>query len=128
MQSWNAIGLFCDDIREENRTLLGIFTDHLALGRLPGALPKMGIYVRVHVAADAPPQRISVHLVSPDNSTELGGFDLDFVKRTQEDSRRNEMPLAGFIVTAIAAPMIFSQAGQIHLVARFGDEETICGN
>ena len=109
MRSWHAIGLFCEDIREENRTLLGIFSDHLAFPSLPGILSKMGVYVRIHVDLKAPAQNISALLRAPEKEmSRLGRFDLDSIKKAQADSLSNKLPLTGFVITAIAAPMMFN--------------------
>ena len=128
MSSWHAIGLFCEDIREENRSVLGIFADNLLLPTLPATLARMGMYVRVNVPSDTIPQRISVAIGNPDGDNELMHIDLEAVKDALEGSKKNELSLAGFILTAIASPMTFNKPGQLYLVARYGDEEMICGN
>jgi hypothetical protein len=128
MQSWSAVGFFCDDIREEAKTVIGIFPDNLALQHVPGGIPKMGMYVRIHLASDVSAQKISVFLRTPDGDNEIGLFDVEFVRNTQKESQKNSLPLAGFVCTAIAAPMMFNRSGQIQLIARFGEEEKVCGN
>jgi hypothetical protein len=88
----------------------------------------MGMYVRVNLASDAPPENISAFFRTPDGDSELGVFEAEKVKKTQEDTRKHSLPLVGFIFVAIASPMVFRQSGQITLVARVGDEEAVCGN
>jgi len=128
MHEWNAVGLFCDDIREENRTLVGIFPDRLAFSTLPAVLPKMGIYVRVNVNANAEARDISVRLRWSGGEHNLGHFPSDFVRNAQLEILTAELPLAGFVVTAMASPMQFNAPEQFLLLVRFGDEERICGN
>src|SRR5947199_412358 len=52
MQSRHAIGIFCEDIREEKNevySLIGVMPDNINVPATPGMLPKLAIYARFHV-------------------------------------------------------------------------------
>src|SRR5688572_15722901 len=95
--SIQAIGFFCEDIRDEKSgqdTLIGILPDHLAVPAFPGMLPKLGIYVRIHLSLDANPKIIRVKLKQPDATfVELAVFD-SLIGSSIKDASDNKLPLS----------------------------------
>lgn len=131
MQAWNAVAVFCEDIREETRnlnSLMGVFPDNMNVPKIPGAFSKIGFYARVHVNAKADVGAISVYLRLPDGHEDsLQTVAADLVKKEQKKSRENQRPNAGFIVQGILNGLPITQEGQLQLIVRVGDEETVAG-
>ena len=49
--AFSAIGIFCEDIRQEKSeqdTLIGILPDNVNVPSIPGMFPKLGLVVRMH--------------------------------------------------------------------------------
>src|SRR5262245_1416449 len=68
VMNFSVIALFCEDIREEKSgqdTIIGILPDALNVPQFPGALPKLGIYVRFHLNAESEFRSIRTRLRIP---------------------------------------------------------------
>lgn len=130
MPPWQAVGLFCEDIREEKSgqdTLVGILPDNVNLTKIPGVIPKLCLYVRVHVDLEADITAIVASLRFPDGTEQsLGSFDSDFIKKTQKEAREKGAPFAGFIAKGIGGPLNVSVPGQILAIAKIDNEEVVC--
>src|SRR5271166_4517656 len=129
MRPWHAIGVFCDDIRQEVSaiSLMGVYPDNLSVPRI-GALPRLGTYIRIHIDPSTEISSISAKICFPNGmENEIGRFDTDHIKSTQSDSRQKGAPWSGFIITALAINVPIDAAGRILLVAVIGDEELVCG-
>ena len=62
MRDWNAVCLFCEDVREKHGdTLLGIFPDNINVADIQHHL-RLGVYVRIHINVDSKIQSISAKL------------------------------------------------------------------
>jgi hypothetical protein len=132
MRPWHAVALFCEDIRDEQgpkKSLMGVLPDNLTVPETPGALPKLGIYVRINLDPSTKDVgEIAVKLRFADGTeNSLGGFDADTVKRSLLDARSKGAPWCGFVLTALAIPFPVTNSGQILAVALVGDEEVVCG-
>ena len=130
-QPWNIVGLFCEDIREEKtgHTLLGIFPDNMNVASLPGALPKLGIYIRCHIDPLLEIKSLSAKLRFVDGEeTQLASFDEATIKKTQADTREKGTPLAGFIMLAVAMMVQIKAAGRLLVIVNVGDTEILAGS
>ena len=129
MRTWQALGVFCEDIREEKQgsSLMGVMPDNVAVGSIPGAFPKIGIYVRCQVSPSTDAGEITVKVRYSDGSeSELGGFDADLVRKTQQAAIETGIPWAGFIVSALASPFPIQKSGIVQVLANFAGEEVVC--
>ena len=125
---WNIVGVFCEDIREEKtgHTLIGILPDNLSVPEVPGAIPKLGIYVRCHVETHANVGPISLKLKFADGEiVKLADFSEAKVKATQEDARNKGAPLAGFVLLAVAVMVQIRTTGRILAIVEIGKEEVL---
>lgn len=131
MRDWNAVCLFCEDVREEKNgdTLLGIFPDNVNLPVIPTAFPKLGVYVRIHAVVNSKIQSISAKLRTA-NGEEIpfGSFDEEKIKETFARSEKQGAPTSGFIIRGTAAPFGVLAAGRILMLVKVNDEEIICGS
>lgn len=128
-----AVALFCDDIRHESagtQSLVGIFPDNLAISELPGALPRLSIYFRYECDTDNPPKSLRIEVIAP--WAEAPIFSNEIPSATIEqgisDSRRDKLPLTGFIASLSMANFPLLESGLI-LVKVIVDEGegVICG-
>src|SRR5204863_1010 len=98
----SAIGIFCEDIREEKSgqvTLVGILPDNVVMPRIPPEIaeknpsarpiiPRIALYVRVHVGADEAMQPLRLKLILPnDSEMEIGTIDTDLITKSQNEAR-----------------------------------------
>jgi hypothetical protein len=130
MRSWHAVGLFCEDIRQEQngQSLMAIWSDNLHVPGLPAILQRISVFIRIHIDPHASVGSISAVLRLFDGSeNSIGGFTEDNVKDTQKASRESGLPWAGFMLSAIAFGFPISSSGKLLLVVRVGDEELVCG-
>jgi hypothetical protein len=130
MPEWNAVCIFCEDIREENNgeTLLGVFKDNLAVPPPPGFVGKIGVFVRVNVPVTSKAGDISVRLTTIDGKDmPIGTFAEIDVKNTLAESAKRGAPLSGFIFRGVASPFLVPQYGRVNVYTKMGAEEILCG-
>jgi len=131
MASWNAIGLFCEDVREEKQTysIVGILPDNMHLSSVPSAIPKLGIYLRTHIDVSTNVESISAKLRYPDGSEQaLSEFDPTLIRDTLNHSRATGAPIAAFIISGVASPMPITMAGRILIIVQVDKDEMVCGS
>jgi hypothetical protein len=116
MPHFSAIGLFCEDIREEKSgqdTIIGVMPDNMNVPTVPGALPKLALYLRILFDPAYDLGQINVKLVLPDNKEmPLGSWDKAVVEKAITDSQTNNIPIVGLIFKAILAPFPVAAAGK----------------
>jgi hypothetical protein len=124
----NVVGIFCEDVREEKtgHTIIGIFPDNMEVPHMPGAIPKLGIYVRCHVDPMADIGEVSLKLKFPNGEeSALSKFDEAAVKKTQADTRAKETPLCGLILIAVLGMVQLREPGRISAIVTLGGEEVL---
>jgi hypothetical protein len=131
-----AIGLFCEDIREEKQgtnTLIGILPDNMvvqALG-LPEQsgqpfFPKLALYVRINVGSETHIDTLSVKLRLPDGSVlDLTVFDKELIEKSRLDAP--ESPFMGLISKAVFGPTPMPVNGRFEAIVELNGSETVCG-
>lgn len=133
MQSPSVTCLFCEDLREEKSgqdTLIGILPDNVAVPAFPGAMPKLAIYVRIHLDAAAPiPKSIVAKLVLPDGQElDLPPWDKAVIDKGFDDAKANGTPLVGFILRAVLTTLQISKAGVMVLKVTIDGTDYIAAN
>ncbi|MBY0532749.1 MAG: hypothetical protein K2P86_12345 [Xanthobacteraceae bacterium] len=131
MPRWQAVGLFCDDLRDETRSktsLIGIFPDNLFVSDIPVGILKIGFTVRIYVNTDSEAEEVSAKIKFADGEEkEIASFDKQFVANTIQKNRDRNLPIVGFVTGAVAGNLHVTKEGPILLIAKFGSEERICG-
>src|SRR5204863_9495434 len=101
MRPITAIALFCEDIREEQQgtsDIVGVLPDNLSVGPGPGFLPKLAIYLRIHLD-----HAVSVHtirariILSDGRGLDMAHFDLGSVEVAKKESIQNSIPCTGLV-------------------------------
>jgi hypothetical protein len=127
----NIVGLFCEDVREEKtgHTVIGIFPDNVNVPALPGALPKLGVYVRCHLDPRAKIKNLSAKLRLADGEEiQLASFDEATIKKTQAEAREKGTPIAGFIMIAVAMMVKVKEAGLMLAIVNVGGTEVLAAS
>jgi hypothetical protein len=127
----SAVGVFCEDIREEaanKHSLVGILPDNINAPALPSVLPKLGVYVRVIADVSWKPAPIALHLRPPDGTThQLGAFPMEGIAEELARAKAGKSPFVTFVFQAVAAPFPLLSEGRIFLVVTVGKREFRCG-
>jgi hypothetical protein len=131
MPRWDAIGFFCEDIRQETNgveTIIGVMPDNVAVEGA-GIMPKLGMYVRIHVTPDIDVQGISasVDFFDGEHRQLIGAFSRDQIETEKENARNSGSSLIGFIIRGLLTPFPVPHLGPVRLKAKVGEEEIICG-
>ncbi len=126
----NAIGLFCEDIREEKSgqvTLIGILPDNVNVPPAPdnakAILPKLGLYVRVHLGMDDEPGPMTIKLVFPDDSElMLGNFEPNLIATAKRQAQERRLPIAGLVSHAVLSGLQASVPARIMAILESAGE------
>src|SRR5258705_6911835 len=132
----SVVSIFCEDIREERSgqdTIIGILPDNMLVPmsgtpRPMQALPKLCVYVRIHLDIDSRPQSISSGLFSPDGiELVLQTWDPSTIDTAYSQARANGMPVVGLVLKAIMGPFPVPSPGKIVSKVTIDDVEFIGG-
>jgi hypothetical protein len=131
MIGWTALGFFADDYREEKRslnTIVGMHPDNMTVMQIPSMIPKLAVIVRFQVETSLEAKPIAVDLKYPDGyEHHIGDFDQAAVADAIEKNREKNLPFVGFVLSAVAYGLGIPKAGQFHILAKYGDEQRLCG-
>jgi hypothetical protein len=132
MQKLSVICLFCDDVREEKsgtETLVGVLPDNLSIDKIPSAIPKLGMYFRIHLDPKFDPGRLTTKLKMEDGSViELGEIDRSVLDRTRVEAEKHGAPITGLIFRAIASPFSVPFPGRVLAILDCDGEEYLAGS
>lgn len=130
MEGTTAIGIFCEDVREEKSgqvTLVGIFADNLNVPEFPSAIPKLGMFMRVNMDPNNPPKEITSHLKTPwGPDMSLGHADSVLIKTAVDQSRANHLPVAGILMKTVISPFEIPSPGQAVVSITVDGKESVC--
>jgi hypothetical protein len=130
MKPYEAVGVFCDDIREEvggKITLIGIYSDNVNVTSIPGAFVQLSVYVRVHINLNFDAKEVILLMRLADGEEiQVGDFDPRIIKaqRAQQDTS-NPSPYVGLVMQAQFIQLAIKQTGRMLAVVRINGEETI---
>jgi hypothetical protein len=128
-----AIGLFCEDIREERSgqdTIIGVLPDRINITSLPGMLPKLCLYVRVHVSPPEEVGPIVARIIMPDGKTLAEGkMEDEKIEQSRSKAAKDGHPYMGVILKFVIAPLPITQEGRISAEVDIGGrkEKEVCG-
>ncbi len=133
----NVVGVFCEDIREEKSgqvSLVGILPDNVNISQPPpdrpnsrATIPKLGVYVRIHIGVDYDPGAMSLKLRLPDGrEIDLGAVDKFLLDKAKNDARARQLPIAGIISQAVLMGFVLPQSGIITAILEAGQEKHVC--
>ncbi len=124
----SAIGIFCDDLREEKteqETIVGVFPDNIMFPSVPGGFSKLALYVRITFPSDANPGEIEVRMVMPDGNEFRSNVDPALVEKTRIDSQEQGNPISTIISRLVFGGFMVTKLGRIIVHARIGSREMI---
>lgn len=128
-----AISIFCEDIRDEindQRTLVGLLPDNIAVSATPGMLPKLGLYTRMMIPVEAPCDGgLQVTLKSPSGTVVIEApVEIDKIAMAQADSKAQGAPVAIILTSMLASPFAITEVGRFVVTARYMNEEYYSGS
>jgi hypothetical protein len=130
MPPFSFIGIFCEDIREEvggTHTVVGVLPDNVNIGRLPGMLPKLGVYIRIHLDKEANPKTLKARMKVPGGTIfEIADFG-ELIGPTKEQTEATNVPFAGLVAKSTFTPLPINQIGRIEAIVEVDGTEYICG-
>jgi hypothetical protein len=132
IQQFTILGLFCEDIREEQsgiETLVGILPDNISVPSVPGMMPKLCVYVRINFPPSFQMQPGTIVLRFPDGvEAPVGDLSDELIATARENTIAEGGLLAGIKSRATLSGLTFKEAGRLHLIAKLGDKEYLCGS
>lgn len=127
-----AIALFCDDIREEKSgtsSIIGVIGDNIVVPDFPGAIPKFGIYIRIHLLTGFKASKFDIYLNYPNGDKILvNEIELKLVKQSLIDAKKTNNPIAGIVSQLIAAPFPVIQEGRISVELSWSGNTSFIGS
>jgi hypothetical protein len=130
MPDFSAVGLFCEDIREEKTgqdTLVGILPDNMTV-QVGAIIPKLCLYVRIHIDPGTELSPVSLRVLAPnDDLLGTNEFGADLVRETREKALAKAAPITGLISKLIWLGFRIREPGRLRALLRVGDEEILCG-
>lgn len=131
MHEISAIALFCDDIREEKsgaHSIIGIMGDNIIVPGFPGAVPKLGIYIRLHLSVEFKPCKFAVSLIYPNGDRlQVNEIEQALVRKTLKDAKLTKTNIAGIYSQLVAAPFPVSQEGRIAVEISWNQSSMMIG-
>jgi hypothetical protein len=132
MNSISAVVLFAEDVREEKSgqfTLIGIISDNMLVPGFPGLLPKLAMYVRVHIPVDWAINTAYIYIENDDGLRALvTQFDADMIDKAQREARSTANPIAGMMAHVVAAPFAVERPSRTWLTMDYGQESFYLGS
>lgn len=129
MNDVSVVGVFCDDIRQETAgtvTIVGVYPDNITVPLIPGVLPKLCGYVRMHLRPDFKPGRIVTRMLSP-SGKELSASEagVQLVDNMLKTARAEGKPYAGLVASFAVVQLQITEIGRLRLVVTIGEDEYI---
>ncbi len=132
MSRISAIVLFADDIREEKdgrHSIMGIFGDNVLVPSFPGALSKLGMYVRIHIPADMEVPHLKLFITMPDGTRSIvNDVSKEIIDKSLTDAKRDKNRIASIYSVLISSPFGISGAGRISIELDAGSETIYLGS
>jgi len=131
-QSFSAVALFCEDIREEKAgtiTLVGIFPDNINVSKVPMHFAKLAVFTRINYPVDMKPERLEVILKDAEGSeTNFGSFDQAFIEEAVKRAKEKGAPIVGLITQIVAPGFPVQKPGRLVVVVKAPKSEVIAGH
>lgn len=137
--TFQVVGIFCEDIREEKSgqlTLIGTVPDNVVLPPAPSNLgdrkavpiiPKLGLYVRVHAPLDQLPKPMKLKLLFPDGTNlEIGELDKGLITKARDEALAKHLPVAGMVMTAVLQGFQVGMPGVVRAVLENESDAYLC--
>jgi hypothetical protein len=124
----SIVCVFCEDLREDLRTVVGIYPDNVSFPKVPVVFPKLAIYARGHFLVSAPPKTFTLELVTPWNQTmKIGEMNREAIDSAIDSAQKIGKPTIGLIIGSIIAPFSVTSFGRMDAIATVGGEQFHCG-
>ncbi len=126
-----AMAWFCDDVREERgskETIVGLYSDSIAVPRFPGAFKKVIVVIHIHADLNEPLTEIKLFLRSPNaEEEEIADFDLSDFEQGRQHALERRMPFLLVVAQVTVEPLKVEIEGVIEAVLRINGERMTVG-
>jgi hypothetical protein len=127
----SVVALFCSDVREEKAgtvTIVGVFPDNMNVSKVPAALPKLCVYVRMHVHVDFDPGPLFTRIVMDGQEVSRSDVQDELIQTTRAKGKAMGRSFIGLISTFAMSPLPIAKAGQIQALVTAGGKEYVAGS
>lgn len=129
---FQVVTLFAEDQRDEVQgiaSLIGILPDNVGVVSFPGMLPKLAIYTRFFIEAEAElTESMSITVRHVDGTeTRIAEFSPELLKETRDTALAQGNEYYGLIGQAMSSPFPVLQPGRMKVLVRLGDIEEVTG-
>jgi hypothetical protein len=132
MAEYEAVAVFCEDIRREaagTDTIVGILPDRVIVPKIPGAIPKLYVYARAHVFEASPGSVLVVRLLGNDNKEYARHqIDAERFQSAVSKSKTTGINYTGFIVRIGMAPFVVNEPEILKVLISIDDDEKFIGS
>jgi hypothetical protein len=126
-----AHAIFCEDIREEvtgGYTIVGAMRDNIGVPSFPGALPKLGIFIRMYFPLDEPANWVRLYMaMSSGERTLIGSLSPESIDESIQAARADDAPEAGMIANILAAPFHLAQPVRVSIELEYDGQVSVVG-
>lgn len=129
----SVVAIFCEDIREEvggTHSIIGVISDTAQVEGMPGAMPKLGIMLRMAFDANRPPKKLSTMLRWKGAAEHLSRQDVDpnTIASAAADTLSDGTAVMSIIARYVASPLPVSKEDQLQAVVFIDDIEYVVGS
>jgi hypothetical protein len=115
--------------RSGQDTIIGVLPDRINVTSMPGMLPKLCLYVRVHISPpDADVGPVSAKMIMPDGQVLIANkMEDDKIAQSKSRAAQDGSPYMGLILRFVVAPLAITKPGRILAEVEIGEHKEICG-
>lgn len=119
MQSLQATGFFCEDIRAEKQgteSVVGIFPDKINLPQFPATLPKLSLYLRLVIdSSDNDVSPIAIRFIgdNPSDIGEIGKIESATIEQALKRAVEDKRPIAGIVARVAMSGFTPTKPGRL---------------
>jgi hypothetical protein len=131
MSEVRAMGIFCEDFREEMlglHSLIGVLPDNVNVAAVPALMPKLTLYVRIAISHECAVNEMAVVLMSPSGENLLAESAIEtvLIERAKAEAAINTT-FGTIVHRATISPFPIQEYGRVKLVVRADSKEIVCG-
>jgi hypothetical protein len=123
---FHAVGWFCDDVRQEKgnkETFVGVYSDTVHVGKIPGGFKRINLMVRIHVEMDINLTEIRLFLRSPNSEeAEIANFPLEGFEDARKAARERGMPFVMIGAQVTLENFKIAAEGILEAIVRVNEE------
>lgn len=119
MRHLSVVAIYAEDARDEvggQTTIVGILPDVVELPAIPVLMPKLAVYLRIHVPIGQEPKgpvKVVLRGEAIDVELDLGGFDEELIAKSSNENPDVDKVYLGLILVAKSSPFKVARVGRL---------------